>query len=343
MKMIRLNIARIIFLVLAALAAVLVLKEAVLPGMVRRKLVSAVRENCKTCEVSVGRVGVSLLPFGVSGSLVHFTGGEANATVVDVEAGRVYIPLSLFPLLKGRLRAGRIEIEGSTFTVTEGDLYASPSAEAGKARPFDVEIKGVRVKEAAFVYIREYPGRKGRIGVSRINAEIGLVGNSARLLDADVEGSASGVLEESGKFRLQVRAKLFSKAQDVDVNLRLDGQDLSKLNSFFQPNDGVQLKGLLMEGRASSEIRGARIKSAAYARYSGLSVKIKKTEERGAFSAFFQNLLASVTIGKQNVEGGDYDRSGAAALERKPKETIISFALRGMKEAGMQVSVQGGK
>jgi hypothetical protein len=88
-------------------------------------------------------------------------------------------------------------------------------------------------------------------------------------------------------------------------------------------------------------IRGARLTSSAYVRYRGLGVQIKKTRERGALSAFFQNLMASITMGKQNADGGKYDRRGAAELERKPKETIISFALRGMKEAAIEVTSRG--
>ena len=72
-------------------------------------------------------------------------------------------------------------------------------------------------------------------------------------------------------------------------------------------------------------------------------MKIKKYKERGALSAFFQNFFASVTMGKQNADGADYDRQETAELERKPKETLISFALRGMKESAMKVSAKAAK
>jgi len=332
----------LLLLLLAALAAGAALKEVVAPGLVRRRLISAVKDSCETCELSLGRVRISVLPLALSAGPVRFTGGRPNATVVQARSERVYVPFSLLPLFKGRFRLGRIEVERSEVIVTEGDLVSPSLPEAGAAPP-DIEIEGLVVKNSSFTYIREYPGRKGILGVSGINAAFGPIGTSARLRAEDAEAAADGLLERSGQFRLEVRARVFAKAPDVDVKIKITGHDLSTLNRFFKPNDGVQLHGVLIEGRSSVEIRGAALNASAYVLYRGLSVKIKKNGDRTALSAFFQNLLAAVTIGRQNVEGGKYDRLGKVELERKSKETLISFALRGMKEAAMQVSARGPK
>jgi hypothetical protein len=332
---------RLPLLFLVMLAAGIVLKEVVAPGIVRRRLISAVHESCGTCELSLGRVDISLRPLALSADRVRFTGGTPNATVVRAEAERVYVPFSLSPWFKGRLRAGRIEIERPAVLVTEGNLRPSASTETGKARPLDLEVEGVEVKNGSFTYVHEQLGRTGRLSVSAINAAVGPVGSSGRLRDAAVEAGADGLLERSGQFHLQVSAKLFGKAPHADVSLRIAGQELSELNPFFIPNDGIRLKGVLIDGRSTVAIRGARLTSTAYVRYRGLGVHIKKTSERGTFSAFLQSLMASVTMGKQNAAAGNYDRRGAAELERKPKETVISFVLRGMKEAAIEVTSHG--
>ena len=335
--------ARSLILFLVALAVVIILKEVVAPGIVRRRLISAVQNSCGTCELSLSRVHVSLLPLALNSSRVRFTGGTPNATVVHAEAARVYVPVSLFPLLTSRFRAGQIEIEQPVVKITEGDLYASSSTEAVSARPLDLEIEGIKVKKGSFTYIREHPGRSGNLNVSQINVTMGPIGSSHRLRDTYVKASADGLLQESGQFNLQVSAKIFAKIPDVNVKLQIKGQDLATLNPFFRPNDGVQLKGALIEGSGTAAIRGASLKVSSYLRYRGLKVRIKKSGERGALSAFFQTFLASVTIREQNADSGDYDRTGTVELQRKPKETLISFALRGMKEAAMKVSTQGGK
>ena len=337
-------VTRSLILLLVVLVIGIILKEVIAPNIVRRRLISAVQNSCETCELSLSRVNISLMPLALSSSHVHFTGGEPNATVVHAEAERVYMPFSLFPLFKSRLRIGRIKIEQPLVKVTEGDLYASSSTEDSKAQPFDLEIEGVNVKKGSFIYIREHPGRKeASLGLSRINVAMGPVGSSDRLRDTYVEASADGLLEESGQFHLQVSAKIFAKIPDVNVKLQITGQDLATLNPFFKPNDGVQLKGILIDGQSVVAIRGVRLNSSAYVRFRKFGVKITKTDECSALSAFFQTLMASITMGKQNIDGGNYDRRGTVDLERKHKETIISFTLRGMKEAALKVASQGGK
>ncbi|HBW22524.1 MAG: hypothetical protein A2X28_02755 [Elusimicrobia bacterium GWA2_56_46] len=336
-------VARSLILFLAALVVGIILKEVVAPRIVRRRLISIVHDSCKTCELSLSRVHVSLLPLALSSSRVRFTGGTPNATVVHAEAERVYVPFAFFPLLTSRFHAGRIEIEQPVIKISEGDLYVSSSTDDSSARPLELEIEGIKVKNGSFTYIREHPVRKGTLNVSRINVAMGSVGSSDRLRDTYVEATADGLLEESGQFHLQVRAKVFAKIPDANVKLQISGQDLATLNPFFRPNDGVQLKGMLINAQSVVVIRGSRLNSSAYVRFRRLSVKIKKTDERSALSAFFQTLMASITMGKQNIDGGNYDSQGTVDLERKHKETIISFTLRGMKEAAMKVASQGGK
>lgn len=343
MKGISRPVLRVLLLLLAVLALAAVLKEAVAPGLVRRRLIAAVQDGCGSCRLSIGRVRVSLLPPALSCSRVRFTGGEADTTAVEAAAARVHVPFSLNQLLKGRLRTGRIEIDQPAVTVTEGDLASPASAEDAGAKLPDIEIEGIKIDKAVFVYIRQHPGRQGRLTLSRINAGVGPIGSSARLKGAYSQASVSGLLEGSGEILLQVKARVLAEAPDADIELSVTGQDLSKLNPFFGPVDGIKLKGEVLEGRSSVAIRGAGLKASAYMRYRGLSVRLKKNKERGAFSAFFQSLAASVAIGKQNSDGGAYDRRGAAELRRKPPESVISFALRGMKDAAMQIPVKGGK
>lgn len=256
---------------------------------------------------------------------------------------RAYVPFSLFPLLRGRFRIGRIEIEQPAVEVAEGDLYASSSTEDSKGRRLDLEIKGIKVRKGSFVYTRERPGRKGgRLGLSGINATVGHIGSSDRLRAGDAGGTANGVLEESGQFQLQVRAKIFAEIPDVDVKLQIAGQNLATLNRFFMPNDGVRLRGTLIEGRSSVVIRGSRLNASDYVRFRDFAVTIKKHKGLDAFSAFFQTFFASLKMGRQNTDGGNYDRLGTVNMERRPKETLISFTLRGMKEAAIKVTTQGG-
>ena len=340
MKIRRLRGARFYLLMLAVLTAGMLIKEIAAPALVRRRLISAAQDGCKTCVLSLDRVQISLLPLALSSRGVSFSRGEPGATAIRLEAERVYIPFSLLPLFKNRLRAGRIELTRPVVTVTQGDLDASPEGAAGAARHTDLEIEGIDVKYGSFIYLREHLGRTGSLKVSGISAAAGPAGSSARLRGKEAQVSAHGLLAESGKFSLKVRARLFAESPDADVELSLAEQDLSALNQFLGPNDGIKLRGQLIEARGSAAIRGAGLKASVYARYRGLGIRIKKNEERSALSAFLQTSLAPLTVGKQNADGRHYDRVGTAELERKPGETLAGFTLRGMKDAALRVFSQ---
>jgi hypothetical protein len=198
------------------------------------------------------------------------------------------------------------------------------------------------VNGGTFVYIREYPGRRAVLRVSDLKAGVGPVGSSAARRAKRAQAEASGILEGSGHFRLVLRARLFAEKTDADISLRLSGQDLAELNRFFEPSAGVRLKGGIAEARAEAAIRGSRLSSTAYLRYSGLHIEFRKTKERGPFASFAATLLAGVTVRGQNLAGKDAELRGRAALVRQRGEPLVTFALRGLKEPLLQVATQGG-
>jgi len=338
----RRSAARLLLVLAALLGAALLVKGAVFPELVRRRLGSAVRAGCATCELSLGEVRVQLVPPALNCGRIRLTAGVYGATSVNLEAGNIHAPLSLSQLLRGRIRTGIVLIDRFSVTVKEGDLPEAVPA-GGPARPLDLELEGVTIRGGSFVYVRESPGLRGSLGVSGLSAALGPIGTSERLRGAAVEASAEGLLADSGKFLLEVRGKLFAAEPELDVKLRILGQDLQGFNRFFRPMEGMSLKGTLLEGRSETAIRGSRLNASVYLRYRGLGLHLRKTKERGALSSYFQNLLAGAALGRQNADDGGYDRSGTAKLERQPGEALAAFTLRGMKEAAMQVAKQGGR
>jgi len=340
------SVARIV-LVLAALvgAALLVgalLAWVIVPGLVRGRLDAAVRAGCATCELSLGAVRAHLIPPALGCSRIRLTAGTSGATSINLEAGNIYAPVSLAQLLRGRIRTGIVVIDSFNVTVKQGDQPEAPPL-AGAARPLDLELEGVTIRGGSFVYVREAPGRRGSLGVSGLSAALGPVGTSERLKGEAVEASAEGLLADSGKLRLEVKGKPFAVEPELDVTMRILGQDLQGFNSFFKPLEGMSLRGTLLEGRSETAIRGSSLNASVYLRYRGLELHLEKTKARGAISSYFQNLLAGAALGKQNASDGGYDRTGTAKLERQPGEALAAFTLRGMKEAAIEVAKQGGR
>lgn len=331
-----------VLIALAALLGAALLAGALVPGLVRWRLAAAVRAGCDTCELSLGAVRVYLVPPALGCSRLRLTAGIAGATSVNLEAGNIYAPVSLSHLARGRIRAGIVVIDKFNITVKEGDSPEAPPP-AGPARPLDLELEGAVIKSGSFLYVRESPGLRGSLGVSGLSAVLGPAGTSERLKGAAVEASAEGLLADSGKFRLELKGKPFAPEPELDLKLRILGQDLQGFNRFFKPLEGMTLKGTLLEGRSETAIRGSSLNAAVYLRYRGLGLHLEKTKERGAISSYFQNLVAGAALGRQNAGDGGYDRTGTAKLERQPGEALAAFTLRGMKEAAVQVARQGGR
>jgi hypothetical protein len=320
----------------------LLLKAVIAPWAIRRWLISEVHNSCRTCELSIGAVHLALLPPSLSTVNPQFTGGAPKTTVVNAKAQRVELRIRLLSLLAGQLRIGHIEIERPEVKVTEGDQGSGPS-EQKNSKPLDIEIETIGVKGGSFAYSRDHHNRTGTLQVFQIDAAVGPFGSSARLQHEKAEGKATGVLEQSGKFHLAVGAYVFENDPKAEVNLEISGQNLAELNRLFGPNDGINLRGVLLEGRSSIKVRGPQLKASAYARFQDFGVKVKAHEERGGLSAFFQTLMASIKMGKQNVHGKAYVRTATASLARKPRQSLISFILNGMLQAAMKVASQGGR
>jgi len=94
----------------------------------------------------------------------------------------------------------------------------------------------------------------------------------------------------------------------------------------------------LHEGKAAVNVTGASLKSEVSVVYQGLDVIFSANRERSGATAFFSNLLRGLKIDDQNTTEPRYDQKRTAALQRKKGESIVSFILRGMKEAALEVA-----
>src|SRR5687767_3932322 len=99
--------------ILLVAAVILLALHAVIRGLVinpwlKGRLISAVKENCSTCELSLPFLNISLLPpISVTFIDPHFKGGERESTLIVATAERLYIPFSPIQILKGNYHFGR--------------------------------------------------------------------------------------------------------------------------------------------------------------------------------------------------------------------------------------------
>jgi len=308
---------------------------------IRRQLISAFNESCGSCTLSLDRVRLSVLPFSVILEGVRLSGGDPKTTKVDAEVDRIVAWSSFRNLISRRLHFKGLQIHTPNVVVTEGDLPVPPSGpEEGTRRACVIE--GIEVAAGRFTYIRVFgSGKEARRAILHardIQASVGELGTTPQLRDRMVRGQAKGRLESSGGFLLTVEAVAFSKVLKVDVDLQMTEQNLADMSPFFQTTDGIRLAGKLHKGRSLIKVREERITGWVQVEYGGLDVQYEETKSRGKISAFLSNLVNSIKLHPSSMGKKPADQTRDIGLIREPREALIHFVLRGMKEGALKVA-----
>ena len=299
------------------------------PRKIREKIIEVVNGSCETCSIEIG--SISLFPFRseIKISDIHFSAGDPKATAGDVRISEIVGRVNLSELRRHKIHIENLMISDSQVKILEGDLKNSASK---KEIAPHFEIDQIEVVGSDFVYTREHKGRKAPIHVGKIQATI------ERTENVKFRGQLNGVLENSGKVDLKVTALPFADEPYADIDLRLSEQNLEKMNPYFETDDGIKLKGNLLEGHSVISIRKNQLHGYVQAKYQGLNMKFEKTKERTALAAFFSNLVKSFTVRSKNTDEKHSDQIKASNTKRLPDETLLSFIFRGMKEAALDVA-----
>ncbi len=326
---------------LGIVLTILIVFRAVATQAIRRQLAAFVNGNCESCTLSLDRVRLAVLPPSIILEGVSLSGGDYETTKVDAEIERIVAPSTFRNLLSGKLNFKKIQAHGARVVVTEGDLPVPPPGPEEGTRAVCV-IEGMEVTAGSFTYIRVFgsskDARKAILHVKDIRASVGELGTTPQLREQKVHGKANGRLEDSGAFVLTVETAPFSKILHVDVDLQMTEQNLADVSPFFQTADGVRMTGRLHRGKSSIHVRQERLTGSVQAEYEGLKLHMETTGERGKVSAFFTNLVNSVKFRSSNSGKRPADQIRDVDLQREPRETLINFILRGMKEGAVKVA-----
>ncbi len=335
---------RLFIKILAAVGVILIILvicRMIATRAIRTQLEAFVTESCRSCTLDLGEIRVAVLPPSIILERVRFSGGDYKTTKVDAEVQRIVARTSFGSLISRKLEFELVQVYGSHVLVTEGDLPVPPS-KARERRPKSWVIRGVELSAGTFSYIRVFgsgqESRKAVLHVKDIEAKIGELGTTAELINQKVHGQANGRLEKSGGFVLSVQSPPFSRLLHVDVDLQMTGQNLEDVSSFFQTTDGISFTGKLHKGRSIINVRENRLSGSVQVEYDGLDVHYEKTRSRGSISAFLSNLIKSFKFRPSDLGKAPSDQRREVELRREPKETLIHFILRGMKEGALKVA-----
>lgn len=308
----------------------------VIPRIAERRIPRLLHESCKACQLDLGRLKFTYVPFGFileSPKLVH---GNKRDTEIRVRAGRVIANLSIKGAIIGDLRFQRVTVERPEVTVTEGDEARKPSGKTDSAERY-YGIEKTDFTKGSFTYVRIHESKSATLKIQDLQGEIGAWGTSPEESTLDTHASVRGVLENSGPFTLDVSSPLFLSPLQVDLHLVINQLDLSRLNSFFEVNDGIRFLGTLVKGVNTTRIRGNALTSTVQVDYYDLGIDFKKNQDRGPFRAFLENLVKSVKLKSTHPTAQVGEPVKTQHLVRESSETLLQFIFRGMKMGALAV------
>lgn len=334
------------------LSSILVLFTAIavgsfyLPDYLKEKIESEVPKTCSKCRLKIGDLDLPLLqPGDVTFHNLDFSYGDEGTTQVFAKAALLDFHVSLRSLLKHHVHIHRLMVSHFDVTVIDGDKHSPPEPKKEDSSPnadadYDLVIGPLRYLNGSFQYVRNHEGTTATLHVQDINGTLTSIDPRA---DRIIKGQLTARYERSGHSELEILTNPFLKPLQVDVKLAVKDQDLNDLSLFFEPNAGVRLKGKIDEGLGMVSVKGDALKATDWIVYEDLDAKVLRGKEYSGFVAFFENLGLGLAMQQKNTELEKAEQTKSVELKQEANESLISFVLRGLKEAAMKVATRSNK
>jgi hypothetical protein len=148
-----------------------------------------------------------------------------------------------------------------------------------------------------------------------------------------------GLIGPGGEFQIRVVSPYGVKPLEIDTEIFVKRLNLEDLSVFFKPNAGVELWGTLEKGHARSKMTGPALKSTLFAEYKDFKLRVDKMYDRNEAQTFFTNLGAAIAMRGENRDEPAEDKRKTVESRRERGESLVSFILRGLKEASLAVAL----
>ena len=318
----------VLWLLVLVTLGVLTWAVILLPPKLSPYLQSRFLESCQNCELRWESLRVR--PTGVQLRGLHFRSNSTRDTVITADVDVLHLVPTWAALRRGEVDLRSVTAWGAKVEVAEG-VRVDPPSPGGEAR---FAVRATELHNAHFRYQMRKANKVGAIEIDGIEAKIGAWGTLPDLRDRETSAEVKARLEESGKIDLAIQAFVNAPDPQVKVQLALSGFPLARVNGFFDPIEGVRLSGKLARAESQVVVEGKRLRASADLTYEGFDLKFLNNEKRSGLTAFFSNILADIKL----AETQKTRKRRAIVAERQARESLVSFILRGMKEASLAVA-----
>lgn len=314
-----------VILVIGVALAILIPK--LLPWA-EREIRDAVHRECPSCEFGMG--GVTAWFDGLSVSDLHLAGGERGGQWVDFKARRITFSVDYTSLMSDAPRLKGVTLDHPDITFYDGEKSSQRSS--GSLDSDKIIINAIFFFGGKFTYVRDVKGTHAVLVIDSIDGDIDP--NPDRAI-ADVRAK----IGSDGGFNLRVISPYNKRPLQIDTELEVKDQSLEALSEFFKPNAGVELIGTITKGHARTRLRGDHVSAALFAEYKDFKLRVNKMYDRNSVQTFFTNLGAAIAMREKNKNASAKDKESSVDLTREKGESIVSFILRGLKEAALKVAI----
>jgi hypothetical protein len=321
-----------LFLLAARLAA---------PGIARHELLSQLEEACPACHFSLDDLDLGLLAGQVIGRGIEVTSPATDGTRILATASVLQINVSLSSLLEGKLWVRKIRVEGLDLTVAEKG--GGPPNTHAPTYPWmsqlpAVYVEAIEVRQAKFTYALTEDGHRAWMTFHAIDADCGAFGTKADLSPEFVEMFANASQGDTGKVKIKVRVGLFDQEKIDDIEIAAQDEQLPNLDTFFTPDSGLRLNGVLRFGNAVIHVRKQRLTEQMMLDYKDLHVDFLPGRDRSKLSAFVDDKFASTILhGHRSYDGSNGSPAAEISIAQEPTAGVFKFLLEGLKQGAMRI------
>jgi hypothetical protein len=307
------------------------------PSYIQKKIEAGILESCSTCSIQIGNTSISLFsPRLWMLHDIHFKEGNPETSSYDVHIDEIAAEVDLRRLWDHHLHFTRLNIANPNLTLIDGEKHSKRS---NKESTIKYKLENIRATNGIFTYVRNYKGTHAVLHMAKVEAKTAIFGNEDDLAGKPLDINSSLVMEQSGSIGVDIHTYMFAEGPlKADTIVRIKDQDLGKLTSFFRPNAGVILEGKMLSGLGIAKVRDATLDATVTTTFTGLKIVLEKEVERSSIEAFFENIGLTIDANKENLNKPREDRTRKVTLAREPEERVVSFTLRGLKEAALKVA-----
>ena len=325
--------ALLIFLVIAVYLCLITLT---IPQSLLQKWQASAIEHCEGCQLNISKAHISFWHRQLILDNIIFSSGDPQFTAIEAKIDSIRIVFSIRKLFHKSIHISHMEIMNPNVQIMEGDKVYPQEKPGAKMASTEMEVLATNIQNGIFTYNRTYRRGIASIHITQIMGEIQSWNNHDNT--AKTKGNASGLLEQSGRFSLAIESPIFAENTQAEIGITMKELVLSNMNPFFETSEGINLLGNLHEAKANVIVIERTLSADVRAKYSGLDIHFQKTNRRGPIAAFLSNLVESIKVNSTNEKRSKRDQIRGILAKRRNHESLVSFILRGMKEAALKVA-----